>query len=306
MSTTHNLPGWAKMIARPWRDRLGQVYGSLLYRFPALQQPFIQWNQNCVSLGEFRRQAIDALVEIIRKNQQQHRKISVGKVDLVFDVADLTSRYNVFAGQRYEPNTTDFLISRLRPGNTFLDIGANHGYFSVLAGLCVGREGKVFAFEPNPAVVAGLRSHVSLNALDGRVEIVETAVSDEDNSKVEFFVGVSTESSVYSSLVPSQFALQQGWLSNESKILVTTRTLDKWIADRASPRIDVIKIDVEGAELSVLKGMPQTLAVSKPRSIICETTWDGEAHRLLQSYGYKAQELDCSVNGYGNILFEMC
>ncbi|HEY5219095.1 MAG TPA: FkbM family methyltransferase [Gemmatimonadaceae bacterium] len=137
----------------------------------------------------------------------------------------------------------------LHPGDVALDVGANVGAYTVLFGLWVGDAGRVFAFEPAPAAYDGLQRHVALNKLRGRVQTLRVAASDTVG-EAEF---VSEGSAGTNHL---------GWNSTTSSpavIRVATTTIDEiCAAQQLRPRL--IKIDVEGAELAVLRGARQTIA----------------------------------------------
>ena len=108
------------------------------------------------------------------------RRVPIGSLSPVFDVSSFTVKGRYFAGVPYEPGATNAVLT-LGEGDVFVDIGANSGYFSVLAALRVGARGRVFAFEPNPAVRRQLERHIGLNAIADRVTISALALSDEDS-----------------------------------------------------------------------------------------------------------------------------
>jgi FkbM family methyltransferase len=137
----------------------------------------------------------------------------------------------------------------LHPGDVALDVGANVGAYAVLFGLWVGDAGLVLAFEPSADALAGLRRHIRLNGLQRRVEPIAAAVSDTVGDAA--FVSEGAQGTNH---LVIDSANHQGTL-----ISVPTTTIDAVCAERQlRPRL--IKIDVEGAELSVLRGARRTIA----------------------------------------------
>jgi FkbM family methyltransferase len=158
-------------------------------------------------------------------------------------------RIRVSARHRYlswNPEEYAAFRAAARPGDLVIDVGANVGAYTLLFAHWVGPTGRVVAFEPAPDAAAGLRRHLALNALASRVEVHEMAVSDR--SGTAFFDAVAASGS--NALVSAATA---------SSLDVRTTTLDEFCsAGDLRPR--VVKIDVEGAELSVLRGARRLLA----------------------------------------------
>lgn len=138
----------------------------------------------------------------------------------------------------------------LRAGDTTLDIGANVGAYAVLFGMWSGEAGRVFAFEPAAAAFDGLEAHVALNGLARRVRTVRAAVSDH----------VGTARFVSEGAQGTNHLLTPGTTAPvRATIEVPTTTIDAFCAEHGlRPRL--IKIDVEGAELAVLRGARRTIA----------------------------------------------
>lgn len=137
----------------------------------------------------------------------------------------------------------------LRPGDTALDVGANVGAYALLFGLWVGKGGRVLAFEPAPEAYAGLRRHLALNRLDDCVQAVHAAVADT----------VGEASFVSEGSQGTNHLASQGGSNTHTLIRVPTTTIDAFCAEyNLRPRL--IKIDVEGAELAVLRGARRTIA----------------------------------------------
>jgi FkbM family methyltransferase len=149
---------------------------------------------------------------------------------------------------------TQRLLRRLaRPGHVAADVGANIGYHTLTLSQLVGLTGKVYAFEPHPQTLARLKLNLAANDCRN-VQIYSIALSDR-KSEAELFVGQSH----------GQASLRFHGRQACSMACVTER-LDVIFADL--PRLDIIKIDVEGAEHLVLQGALETLRRLRPHVIL--------------------------------------
>lgn len=179
---------------------------------------------------------------------------------------------------KMEPEQGEAMLCEIREGQTFFDIGANVGYYSILASKIVGAKGAVVACEPVIRNLAYLQQHVLLNKA-ANVRILAFACSDE-NGTARFSLGPN---SAMGSLVRG---------GGQSDVLVPTVTLDK-IAEELDLLPDVLKIDVEGAELGVLQGGMGILRRKKPTIFL--STHSVELREaclnLLSEIGYNAQPL---------------
>ena len=256
------------------------------------------------------------LVEIIRERLRRavcHRATALGntyrEVNLPSGarmVVDITSSFGClyFDGQQsYEQLTTKFVMANLPRGGTFVDIGANVGYLSLLAAGLVGSNGKVYAFEPNTQLHDKFMRSVRANSFEDRIQLSEAALSNIDAERVDFFLSQAEANSGLSSLTPNEDQLSVGNLSLSHKISVPSRTFDSWIEETGITNIDLLKIDVEGAEEMVLEGMRRTLTEMPPPHIIIETNLNGPVTKSLNEYGYSATCLDPPAAEWGNILY---
>jgi FkbM family methyltransferase len=152
----------------------------------------------------------------------------------------------------WEPEETRLLMSLLKPGQTFVDVGANIGYFTVLGSALVGPGGRVFAFEPDPDNFRLLVKNCEANKL-GNAQLEEVALSDRE--------GVGT-------LHLSEDNLGDHTIYGDGVQQRRTREIrlvqgNAFFAD-AYTGIDVIKVDVQGAEYQVLRGMQDALRQALP------------------------------------------
>lgn len=207
--------------------------------------------------------------------------------------------------ESFEPQTTRFIMAHLTRGGTFIDVGANVGYFSLLAAGIVESEGRVYAFEPNRHLHNDFMRSVYINSFEDRIRLIEIALSNKDLDEVDFFISLAGANTGLSTLTPNEGHLATGALSLTHKITVPARTFDTWIKETGLSRIDILKIDVEGAEELVLDGMKSTIEDLRPPYIICETSLEGTVTKRLSQHGYSASCLDTPVEGWGNILYDL-
>jgi FkbM family methyltransferase len=182
----------------------------------------------------------------------------------------------VFGGG-YEEAERRFVESWLRPGMVVLDLGAHNGFYTLLASRRVGSTGLVVAFEPSPRERNRLLTHLQLNRCKN-VHVESLAVGDA-RAKADFFVVDGAGTGLNSLRCPS---------SNEpvQKVTVSVTTLDDYLLRTQLSKVDFVKMDVEGAELSVLKG-GGTLLRRRPRPIILCEVEDART----KPWGYEAQEI---------------
>ncbi|HEY2433651.1 MAG TPA: FkbM family methyltransferase [Vicinamibacterales bacterium] len=240
------------------------------------------------------------LLARLRLGGERFRPVHVHGCRLQLDITDATGRMPYFYATPYEAAVTDAIVTALQPGDVFLDVGANIGYFTVLAAQVVGAGGLVIAFEPHGGARAMLETIVLRNGMTSRVEIVPLALADAAGEAVLFEdEGISMHSTIEPALSPMRHvaALRPGFS-------VGLTTLDDWMASRPglAQRVRCVKIDVEGAEARVLAGMPRLLA--EPRlTIVCETTTGGAADRSLGTAGFHRERLEAGAESYGNFLY---
>lgn len=168
----------------------------------------------------------------------------------------------VYVSGLYEPCSAYFLRCMLRDGDTFVDVGANIGLFSMLASRWVGPHGRVIAFEPSRRECERLRYHVSHNSL-ANVEVVQAAAGDHEGTAVlhvadAHHAGLNTfeEQFVYSNVEEAY-----------TEVVPVTR-IDGLVFGRSLSRVHAMKIDVEGGEHAVVAGARQTIARDRPALLL--------------------------------------
>ena len=149
----------------------------------------------------------------------------------------------------WNPAEYEAFRGAVQPGATALDIGANVGAYSLLLGQWVGTKGRVFAFEPAPAIFDGLSRHIVLNGLSSIVMPVASAVGS----------CVTTTASLVLAGTHGESHLASAHDAAAPSVHVALTTVDRFCEEqRIAPSF--IKVDVEGFELSVLRGARETIA----------------------------------------------
>src|ERR1035437_2193374 len=162
---------------------------------------------------------------------------------------------------RFEPDVQTFLAHTLRSNHVLLDVGANIGCFTLQAAVLVGSSGHVFGFEPAPGAFKRLSRNVELNRFP-QVHLFDVACGRKAESKPLFRASPGEFSDALGSLYPSD------WHDGGPEACsVQVRRLDDW-GDGQPARVDVMKIDVEGAELDVLLGATETIARHRPAIVM--------------------------------------
>lgn len=157
----------------------------------------------------------------------------------------------------WEPHITGITMAALKEGDVFFDIGAHVGYYTLLASTLVGTSGKVIALEPNPPTADRLRANIQLNKFTN-ISVYQAAAADNEGSLPFFQAG--NEHNAWSSL--SKVNALGG-----REIVVKSLRLDSIANSESLTRVDLMKLDVEGAEMQVLRGARQILTTFRPRII---------------------------------------
>ncbi len=163
-----------------------------------------------------------------------------------------------FVSGDYEAPVQDAVAGLVRQGMVFYDIGANVGFFSVLAAKLVGPAGAVYAFEPVPENASLVERNARLNAL-GNISVFEVAVSDQTGRSELLLARYAGGAVLKSAGTPPDLS---GCIS------VETATIDDLVKRQELRPPDIVKIDVEGAERNVLQGMVDTLRRRGPTVVM--------------------------------------
>ena len=162
---------------------------------------------------------------------------------------------------RWEVFVDDVLCALARPGDVFVDVGANMGYYSIRIGALVGPQGRVYSFEPNPETYEFLCDNITVNDFGARSRLFKAAVGDVAGSAWLSFERPEPGGSTLRN--------QQLGLANEMAVPVVR--LDDVI--EADVAVDLVKIDVEGFEAPALRGMKAVLARSPDAAVVVELSY---------------------------------
>ncbi len=197
----------------------------------------------------------------------------------------------------FEHEEVQFIRRILKPGMVFLDIGANMGFYSIIAAKYVGSSGQVHSFEPSPRMFEELKFNIELNGLSN---VEPNSIALGDKSGTACLSRYERGKEVYASLSPNVYP--------GAKITghdyVTVETLDNYVEEKRLERVDVIKIDVEGAECLVLRGSQVLLSSTSGPTIILEMVPSlmehfncscNEVVRFFREFGYKVFTLSDGI-----------
>jgi FkbM family methyltransferase len=195
----------------------------------------------------------------------------------------------------YEPHVASLIVSLLAPGGVFYDIGANAGYYSLIASKIVGPDGRVIAFDPVPKNAETVREQIALNGFDERCKVERLAVSGASGSFSFVIDEVNANSHLSEHNVPH--------LKNTGQVIeVAAVTLDEYAA--GNPRPALIKMDIEGAEVDALKGARELLSSADAPTCLISTHSD-ELERgvkeILAGHGYSFKNLE----GFEQMVYAM-
>jgi FkbM family methyltransferase len=173
-------------------------------------------------------------------------------VTMLLDPEDYVSNEILRTG-RWEHESWDAIRPYLVGEAVFVDIGAHIGYYSLKAAAVLGPKGRVIAVEPNPPTVKELRDNILASGA-ARVHVYPVACSDKDSTLVLY---AAPRANTGQSSLSRANAGQEGAVAAEYR--VRARPLDSIVVEDSVQRVDVIKVDVEGAEMLVLRGAQWTL-----------------------------------------------
>lgn len=166
-----------------------------------------------------------------------------------------------------------FLLDILKKHDNFIDVGANMGAYSLIASSKI-KDGNIFSFEPSPKISLKLYENINLNQKKENIRVITKVVSDKTG-----FINFDISSN------PDYHHISHS-AKGKSILRLKTTTLDKFISSSKIKHIKLIKIDVEGAELLVLKGMQRSLAAKLVDFLIVEINPEA-----LRGFGFLPQQV---------------
>lgn len=231
-----------------------------------------------------RRLALGALNAALKQQPREFESTTRFGFRVTGTTLDLIQRYLYIFGV-WEPDATAALLPYLREGSTVIDVGANIGYFSLLASVAVGASGSVHAVEALPSTVELLERNIELNRARN-VTVHPVAASDHDG-EVEVFR--ATEAFLGSS------STRKG---EHGEGRVRSMRLDDLFEQVDGSDLSILKIDVEGDEAAVLRGAARLLETMRaPAAALVELSPGGSAEQrhnrrtvldLMSSHGFAA------------------
>jgi FkbM family methyltransferase len=228
----------------------------------------------------------------VRKRMVREVEIADGESRFRFRCENFTELARCMKMFIKEPGSIEWIKAWVEPGDVFYDIGANIGVYTVLAAQRVGASGKVFAFEPHSATFPRLLETIAINSLSEVVTPCNIALHERQGF-FPFCYSSPEAGSSQSQLMPQHLHRRD---RNPSDVveLKFSASLDSLIAAGGFASADHVKIDVDGNELMILRGMSALLSGRRPpKSIQVEINQDQRAAILnfMQSHGYlPAQE----------------
>jgi len=201
------------------------------------------------------------------------------------NIRDLVQQTILLEGT-WDPLLSSFVLENLDPGDVFIDVGAHVGYFTLLAAQRVGAAGRVLSIEPNPFALEQLRGNVDRN--DFRNVLVEGTACGDSRDVVKLYLHTQSNSSMAS--------LFAGAAAGGTAVEVPCTTLDDLCNELRVQRVRLVKVDVEGAELFVLRGMRRIMNEMRPVIVL-------ELHpKLLQDVGTPLDAVLALLEGHGYTL----
>lgn len=204
---------------------------------------------------------------------------------MYLDPTDQIITPTILAIGSWERDETYWFLRTVKPGDTIVDVGANAGYYTVIGSKLVGDKGKVYAFEPEPATFELLQKNVRLNGLTN-VVLEQKALSNRKGTLKIFIADMNK----------GDHRIYQPEGESRPTVDVETVRLDEYLKDQ-KPRVDLIKIDTQGAEGVILEGMKGLLEGRTDGPTIFMEFWPhglhgmgtdaGDLLKTLQSYKYK-------------------
>ncbi len=211
-----------------------------------------------ISRSEFEQTCIDNTDHVFIGNDTILCKV-LARYKMYVDSKDMGITPHLVMDGYWESWLSQLMSQVIKPGFTCLDIGANFGYFSILMSELAGITGRTIAVEPNPRIADLLRATRFVNG--GKFEVIEKALSDK---KGEAILTINDGELGGGTIKPN--TLEPG----RSQVKVPMVTVDELVSERNIGKVDLVKIDVEGVEPQVFRGMEQTLAANPDIQVMIE------------------------------------
>ena len=263
---------WTRSLLSP-RERFLPGLGARLARRPQIAAGTLI-ALRALPLGRVRDSVLRNVSTPLVRRMDTWLEVPVdGGFRLRLDAADVTCEGLLVSG-KYEPQITALFRKLLRPGDVCVDTGAHVGYFTLLAAGLVGSTGRVYAFEPDPVTHEILRANVELNGA-ANVSPCAAATGAEDGEAVLYTVPPGNS---------GRASLRAGDVVRAGRVPVRMLRLATAVPEEELPRLRLVKIDVEGAEADVLRGLEPVFDAGARPAVIVElhpAWWDDDTPAYL-------------------------
>lgn len=185
---------------------------------------------------------------------------------MLVDGADTSITPHLIRDGWFDRNLTDLIRGILKPGMTYIDVGANFGTYALIGADAVGAQGRALAIEPVPAIAALLVENITMNGFDRRAKVIDCAVGKEPGSLTLY--EFATRRGSNSAIPEIAQAAEALYGETITKREVECRTLDTIVEEQNFTQIDLMKIDVEGFEYEALLGGKEAILKHRPRLIL--------------------------------------
>jgi FkbM family methyltransferase len=208
---------------------------------------------------------------------------------LVFacDVRNALAREVFFTG-RYEPQETALIGRLLGPGGVFVDVGAHWGYFSLRAADLVGPSGRIVAVEADPRIHATLARNVELNRLPHATAVHAAAAAESGTLVLAGFDEAQDNWGL------SRVVGHDDGARGAASFEVPARALDELLDELGVGAVDLVKMDIEGAEAMAVRGMRAGLGAGRYRRVLLELH-----PNELRSHGHDPGDVVAALAGAG-------
>lgn len=222
------------------------------------------------------------------------RRMAIGRLDGPVDTQSFKTNFRLypfsnvcekrilFTPQYFDEAERDLIVSRIRPGFVFLDIGANIGGYALGIAAAAGPGARILAIEPQPQIFERLIYNIAQNPF-GTVKAIACAIADHDGELTMFLNGENRGQSSVKIVASEQSAA--------GTVRVAAKTLVRLLKEEEITRVDAAKLDVEGAEDLILEPFYRDAPKSLwPRLMIVENIdgrWHKDVRTLLLDLGYK-------------------
>ncbi len=185
----------------------------------------------------------------------------------------------IYFAETHESETTELFKKVVKEGDTIVDLGSHFGYYSLIGSKLVGKNGKVFAFEPFHESLQQLRDGIKANKFTNIIP-VQKAVSNTSGEKKFYLSSISNGRNTFNEKIP-----------HDSFIPIPSVTLDDYFGDT---KIDFIKMDIEGEELNALEGAKYVIAHNPGIKMTIELS-----PKTIRSMGMEPKDFLSKIRSYG-------